>query len=193
MIESIKSIIENLPDVDLVDARIPEAIKNNNAINLNFICTHNARRSHLSQVWAQVMASYYGFDEVTCFSGGTEVTQMHPNVAKTLGRQGFNIEVVQEGDNPKYTLQYDEELEPILAFSKLYNDAFNENPFAAILVCSAAEEACPFIEEATHRILLPFDDPKYSDDTPQEAEVYEAKSLEIAAQMKAIFKAALEN
>jgi arsenate reductase len=25
-------------------------------IRLNFICTHNSRRSHLSQIWAQTMA-----------------------------------------------------------------------------------------------------------------------------------------
>ena len=25
-------------------------------INLNFICTHNSRRSHFSQIWAQVLA-----------------------------------------------------------------------------------------------------------------------------------------
>ena len=36
-------------------------------INLNFICTHNSRRSHLSQVWAQTMAYYYSLDNVFSF------------------------------------------------------------------------------------------------------------------------------
>lgn len=26
----------------------------NQVVNLNFICTHNSRRSHLTQIWAQV-------------------------------------------------------------------------------------------------------------------------------------------
>ena len=29
---------------------------------LTFICTHNSRRSHLSQLWAQVAAEFYGVD-----------------------------------------------------------------------------------------------------------------------------------
>ena len=44
----------------------------NEPIRLNFICTHNSRRSHLSQIWAQTMADYYGIKNVTCYSGGTE-------------------------------------------------------------------------------------------------------------------------
>ena len=42
------------------------------SINLNFICTHNSRRSHLGQIWAAVMADYYGVKDVLTFSGGTE-------------------------------------------------------------------------------------------------------------------------
>ena len=36
----------------------------NQAIRLNFICTHNSRRSHLSQIWAQTMAAYYNIKNV---------------------------------------------------------------------------------------------------------------------------------
>ena len=31
-------------------------------VRVLFICTHNSRRSHNSQIWAQVAAYYYGFD-----------------------------------------------------------------------------------------------------------------------------------
>ena len=31
-------------------------------VRINFICTHNSRRSHLSQVWAQTMATYFGIE-----------------------------------------------------------------------------------------------------------------------------------
>ena len=41
--------------------------------NLNFICTHNSRRSQLTQVWAKIISDYYGFN-INSFSGGTEVT-----------------------------------------------------------------------------------------------------------------------
>src|SRR6478752_7363247 len=41
---------------------------------LTFICTHNSRRSHLAQIWAQVTAAHYGVGGVETFSGGTEAT-----------------------------------------------------------------------------------------------------------------------
>jgi len=52
-------------------------------IRLNFICTHNSRRSHLSQIWAQAMAFYFGVKNVFCYSGGTEATAMFPKVVET--------------------------------------------------------------------------------------------------------------
>ncbi|MEC7620034.1 MAG: protein-tyrosine-phosphatase, partial [Bacteroidota bacterium] len=48
-------------------------IKQKKAINLNFICTHNTRRSQLSQVWAKVIADFYGIN-INTFSGGIEIT-----------------------------------------------------------------------------------------------------------------------
>ena len=35
---------------------IQSKVNNELTIRLNFICTHNSRRSHLSQVWAQTAA-----------------------------------------------------------------------------------------------------------------------------------------
>src|SRR5690554_4713251 len=61
------------------------------SINLNFICTHNSRRSHLTQVWAQVASEYYNIPNVYCYSGGTEKTALFPKVAETLTNQGFNV------------------------------------------------------------------------------------------------------
>ena len=61
-------------------------------IRINFICTHNSRRSHLSQVWAQTMATYFGIDNVFCYSGGTESTALFPMAAKTLQNSGINLE-----------------------------------------------------------------------------------------------------
>ena len=53
-------------------------------IRLNFICTHNSRRSHLAQVWAQTAAAYFDIQNISCYSGGTEATALFPVVAKTL-------------------------------------------------------------------------------------------------------------
>jgi arsenate reductase len=91
---------------------------------LNFICTHNSRRSQFSQIWAQTAAAYYGVD-VVCFSGGVEVTAFNERAVASLERSGFIIE--QEGEiNPKYKVFYDKNSKPIVAFSKLFDH--NVNP-----------------------------------------------------------------
>ena len=76
-------------------------------IRLNFICTHNSRRSHLSQIWAQTMAHYFKMDNVECFSGGTEATAMFPKVAETLAKQGYEITKLSENQNPVYAIKFD--------------------------------------------------------------------------------------
>ena len=47
-------------------------------VKLTFICTHNSRRSHLSQVWAMTAAAHYGLAKVESYSGGTEATGLQP-------------------------------------------------------------------------------------------------------------------
>ncbi len=34
-------------------------LKKKGKTNLIFICTHNSRRSHLAQIWAQIASNYY--------------------------------------------------------------------------------------------------------------------------------------
>ena len=53
---------------------IQEKVNKKQEIRLNFICTHNSRRSHLSQVWAQTAAAHFNVKNVFCYSGGTEAT-----------------------------------------------------------------------------------------------------------------------
>src|SRR5690606_8686823 len=81
---------------------IQQKVNNKTVINLNFICTHNSRRSHLTQIWAQVAASYFDIRNVHCYSGGTEETAMFPMVVKTLLKQGFNVFQLSENNNPVY-------------------------------------------------------------------------------------------
>lgn len=157
-------------------------------IRLNFICTHNSRRSHLSQVWAQVMAAHFYLKNVFTYSGGTEATAMFPMAAKTLENSGLQIKAISEGKNPVYSIKYAPNTHPVIGFSKTYDDAFNpQSEFAAILTCSQADAGCPFIAGAEKRIPITYDDPKAFDNTPQQAEKYRERSLQIATEMLYIF------
>jgi len=157
-------------------------------IRLNLICTHNSRRSHLAQVWAQAAAAYYDIEKVFCYSGGTEATALYPMVAETLKDSGFGIQILAEGKNPVYAIKFAENEHPVIGFSKLYNDEFNpEEEFAAIMTCSQADGGCPFISGAEKRIPITFDDPKAFDNTPQQKEKYQERSLQIATEMFYIF------
>jgi arsenate reductase len=157
-------------------------------VRLNLICTHNSRRSHLSQVWAQTAAAYYGVKDVFCYSGGTEATALFPLVAETLKQSGFKIQVIVEGSNPIYAIKYSQNEHPVIGFSKTYDDEFNpSSAFAAILTCSQADGGCPFITGAEKRIPITFDDPKAFDNTPQQIEKYQERSLQIATEMFYIF------
>lgn len=167
---------------------IQQKANNQQPIGLNFICTHNSRRSHLSQIWAQTAAAHYNILNVNCYSGGTEATALFPKVAETLSNSGFQILTLSEGSNPVYAIKYDENDAPVIGFSKKYDDEFNPvSGFAAIMTCSQADGGCPFIAGAEKRIPITFEDPKTFDNTPQQTEKYEERSLQIATEMFYVF------
>lgn len=167
---------------------IQEKVDDKQTINLNFICTHNSRRSHLAQIWAQFAAYYFDVLNVNCYSGGTEVTALFPKVAETLSHQGFQILKIAEGDNPIYAIKYDENSLPIIGFSKKYDHPYNpSSEFAAIMTCSQADGGCPFIAGAEKRIPITYEDPKISDGTIEQTEVYKQRSIQIATEMMYIF------
>lgn len=167
---------------------IQNKANNNQEIRLNLICTHNSRRSHLSQVWAQTAAAYYAVPNVFCYSGGTEATSLFPMAAQTLTNQGFQITTLSEGTNPVYSIKFSENAHPVIGFSKTYDDSFNpQSQFAAILTCSSADQGCPFIAGAEKRIPITFEDPKAFDNTPQQAEKYEERSIQIGTELFYVF------
>ena len=173
-----------LPLVDFIQNKVT----NKQAVMLNFICTHNSRRSHLAQVWAQTAATYYNIKTAFCYSGGTEATALYPTVLKTLEESGFKIVAIADGNNPIYSIKYAENEHPIIGFSKSYDNDFNPlNSFAAILTCTQADGDCPFISGAEKRIVTPFEDPKAFDNTSQQTEKYQERSLQIATEMFYIF------
>lgn len=177
-----KNILQ--PLIDFIQSKSDAAL----AIRLNLICTHNSRRSHLSQVWAQTAAYYYNVKNVSCYSGGTEATALFPKVAEMLSKSGFRIKKIAEGKNPVYAIKFASNENPVIGFSKTYDDAFNpETGFAAIMTCSQADGGCPFIAGAEKRIPITFEDPKVFDNSPEQDAKYTERSLQIAAEMFYVF------
>jgi len=180
--EERKAILQ--PLIDFIQTKADSKV----GIRLNLICTHNSRRSHLSQVWAQTAAAYYDIKNVSCYSGGTEATALFPMVAQTLGDLGFKIKTLSEETNPIYSIKYSANELPVIGFSKTYDDDFNpESGFAAIMTCSQADGGCPFIAGAEKRIPITFEDPKISDGTLQQKETYLKRSLQIGTEMFYVF------
>lgn len=172
------------PLIDFIQSKVDAK----STVNLNFICTHNSRRSHLSQAWAQAMGSYFGIENLFCYSAGTEATALFPVAAETLSNSGFKIDKLSEGSNPVYSLKYAENTHPIIGFSKTITSNFNpKSGFAAIMTCSSADQGCPFIAGAEQRIPITYEDPKVADGTPKQAEKYFERSTQIATEMKFIF------
>ena len=180
--EERKTILQPLVDF------VQQKVNDRHDININFICTHNSRRSHLSQVWAQVASAHFNIPNVHCYSGGTEETALFPKVAETLTEQGFNIFKIADTNNPVYAIKYSDNALPIIGFSKKYDNPFNPvSAFTAIMTCSQADGGCPFIAGAEKRIPVTFEDPKISDNTPEQSKVYAERSLQIATEMFYVF------
>ena len=198
MFENLSKTINKIATISISDERkeilkplieyIQIKFENKEEIRLNFICTHNSRRSHLCQVWAQTMAYYFRFKNVYSYSGGTEATALFPKVAQILEIQGYKIQKINDGDNPVYGIKFDENQLPIIGFSKTYFDDFNpKSDYAAIMACSQADNGCPFILGAEKRIAVTYNDPKEFDNSTLQHEKYLERSLQIASEMYYVF------
>ncbi|WP_425389965.1 low molecular weight phosphatase family protein [Ekhidna sp.] len=191
----IKTYLEKATSVEITDARkailneIVEYIKSAEDPKLNFICTHNSRRSHLSQIWAQTMAYHYGM-KVKTFSGGTEATAFNANAVAAIESAGFDVRK-GEGSNPRYEVKFSTDASSMICFSKTYDDPINPSSgFAAIMTCSEADAECPVVFGADARIKLFYEDPKVSDGSGNEAKVYGERCSQIAAEMNYVFQQA---
>lgn len=163
---------------------VERKVKAGQPVYLNFICTHNSRRSHLSQIWAQAAAHYYTIPNVFCYSGGTEATAFNPRAVKAMQEAGFSITMTRDGENPLYEVRFAENANPVIAFSKKYDDPFNHNKdFAAIMTCSHADDNCPLVLGASGRVALTYNDPKEFDGTPLEAAKYSERVHEIGREI----------
>jgi len=178
------------PRRDLLE-RVADFVSGERALGrtaaLNFICTHNSRRSQMGQLWAVAAATHFGLDGVRAFSGGTEVTAFNPRAVAAMERAGFSLQSLG-GDNPRYRATIADDGPGFECFSKKYDDPFNPSDgFAAIMTCSDADETCPVVLGATLRIPLRYEDPKVADGRPDEAAIYDARCMQIATEMLYVF------
>jgi len=179
---------ESIPDerkqtLQEVAKYISKELDENDTVKLNFICTHNSRRSHLAQIWTQTAAHYYDIEGVETYSGGTEATAFNPRAVAAVERAGFHVNN-PVGENPRYEIKFSEEAEPMICFSKKFDDL--ENPdknFAAIMTCSDADENCPFVPGTSFRKAVTYRDPKESDGTDHEKKTYDERCRQIGTEM----------
>jgi hypothetical protein len=170
--------------LDEIAATMVGRLEGGHDADLTFICTHNSRRSHMSQIWAQTAARYYGLDKVRAYSGGTQETCCNPRTITAMRRAGFTVEDATTGENPVYLVRYADDRPPVRAYSKRYNS--DDNPkegFIALMTCSAADKSCPVVEGAVARYAIHYVDPKLCDDLPTEATAYNQRCREIAREM----------
>jgi len=188
-ISAIEGNVSSIPDerriiLENIASWIAERRLAGEPADMVFICTHNSRRSHMAQIWAQTFAWEHGLDHVRTYSGGTEATAFSPRAVEAMRDCGFRITVEREGDNPLYHVAFAKHANPVSAFSKTYVDDSNpQDNFGAIMTCSDADEACPVVLGAAARFATPYRDPKESDGTGHEAETYAERCRQIGAEM----------
>lgn len=188
-IKSILPELENIPNerknqLKKIALFIRSKKQSNEPANLTFICTHNSRRSHMSQIWSSTAAAYYDIEEgIQTYSGGTEVTAFNPRAVEALKRAGFKSEN-SKGENPSYKITFSDAGHEMECFSKKYDHPNNPSEnFVAIMTCSEADKNCPFIPGASLRIPIPYQDPKEADGTSQEETAYDKRCRQIASEM----------
>ncbi len=194
-LEDIESAFTEIPEsrtesLQQLGDYVISALKDDRQAQLVFICTHNSRRSQFGQIWALNASQFYGIENISTFSGGTESTSFNTHAVAALERAGFSVEKLTENDeNPRYIIKSGENLPAAPMYSKKYDDDANpDKDFCAILVCTDADKACPFVPGAEERILTPYDDPKAFDGTNQETNKYDERCRQIAREMFYLFR-----
>lgn len=169
-------------------AYVSERVEAGKPVRLTFICTHNSRRSHLSQIWAATAAAQYGVPQIETFSGGTEATAFNPRAVAAVRRAGFQVEQPDAAANPRYAVKYAESAAPMICFSKVYSAAPNpQEDFCAVMTCNHADENCPLVNGCDLRMAIMYEDPKAADGTPEEAARYDERCRQIGREMLYLF------
>ncbi|MFO1065268.1 MAG: hypothetical protein U0892_15490 [Pirellulales bacterium] len=163
-------------------------------LHVIIVCTGNSRRSMLGSCMGNAAAAYYGFENLHFHSGGTAPSAFNSRTINTLRSIGFKIDATGEEAargsvetaNPICNVSWGEGLQSV-EFSKHYGDARNpQSDFAAVMVCTDADEGCPIVKGAALRISMPFFDPKAYDDGALEAAKYAEERDNIARTMLSV-------
>jgi len=176
---------ERKQGLEKLAAFISQRVSEEQPARLTFICTHNSRRSHLSQIWTQIAAAHYGINHVKTYSGGTEVTALNPRTAAAMERCGVKFSVESKvPSNPHYSVSFSDTEATLICYSKIFN--LDPNPsknYCAIMTCSEADKNCPLASGCDLRIAIPYEDPKIADNAPQETATYDERCAQIAREM----------
>jgi arsenate reductase len=172
-------------------ACIRQSIADYDRVDMLYVCTHNARRSHFGQVAAALAAAFYGIEQVYTYSAGTETTHVHIQTIKAIEALGCTAHKMDETSNPKYQINFGG-ADLLTCYSKtIHDNVLPMHQYIAVMTCTDAEQNCPFLPLATFRIGLPYTDPKIADGTGNEALIYAAcleeiltESLYVFAQLK---------
>ena len=174
-------------ELQTLGGMITSQIEDHGTAKATFVCTHNSRRSQLSEIWLRLAAAHYGISNIESYSGGTESTAFNHRMVAAVQGAGIELTTVKEDEiNPSYKLAADGSTESKhgLMFSKKYDHDYNPSEhFISVMVCDHADQNCPFVSGASHRMPLTYLDPKASDDTPQEAQAYGDKVREIGREI----------
>lgn len=193
-ISAVKREIDHIPAdrrqaLALLSSFVSERSKAGKGSKLTFICTHNSRRSHLAQIWAQTAVHYCAVRNVETYSGGTESTAFNPRAVEAIRRAGFLVDSTQGDSNPVYEVRSTGQAAPMRCFSKVYDQPPNpREDYAAVMTCSAADQGCPIVNGAVERFAMIYDDPKAFDGTDLEAQKYDERCRQIAREMFYVFR-----
>jgi len=144
-----------------------------------FLCTHNARRSQLSEFWFRALAAEYGIS-VEAYSAGVEATRVHPHVVSVLREQLLSA---GNQDNPQ-VVQHDIQAGTRPFYSKTLEDpSLPKKNFITVAVCDHAAETCPIMAGSAGRFSLPFTDPGAHDQDHDPLPYYRETSDSIRAHM----------
>lgn len=172
-------------------AAMAESLRRSGRAELVFVCTHNSRRSQFAQVWAMVAAWRHGLRSVLAASGGTEITACEPRAVAALERAGLVVTRHGAPPNPVHAIAVPGSAAGTQCWSKRFDDPQNPSQaFLAVMVCSAADAACPTVRGAGRRLTLPYEDPKAADGTPGETAAYDRCCAEIARELLYAFRCA---
>ncbi len=197
LIDQLLEDADRIPDqrreiLDSLTGHIRKQLNSKEPVRLNFICTHNLRRSQISQIWAHTAAAAFQTPRLETGSGGTEATAFHPHAVRAMRTLGFRItepDPEKNPGNPHYHVSVGTGIPALVCYSKRFEETFPAGtPFLAVMTCSDADQNCPVVPGALARIPLTYEDPKTFDGSGKEQQEYLRTAVEIGREILQAFR-----